>query len=87
MAATAIARALVNRPLLPLADELTGNLDSRTNGDILHLFQKLNAEGLEGKEMDRPPEHRKRRELGEKRKELHGKWRKLHEQLFEVYAE
>ncbi len=42
----AIARALVNQPKLLLADEPTGNLDTRTSLDIMALFQALNAEGL-----------------------------------------
>ena len=40
-----IARALVNNPVMILADEATGNLDTRTSFEILTLFQRLHAEG------------------------------------------
>jgi len=42
----AIARALINNPSIILADEPTGNLDSRTSIDIMNIFQKLNKEGI-----------------------------------------
>jgi putative ABC transport system ATP-binding protein len=41
----AIARALVNNPSIILADEPTGNLDSRTSIEVMEIFQKLNNEG------------------------------------------
>ena len=42
----AIARSLVNNPVMILADEATGNLDTRTSYEIMSLFQDLNKQGI-----------------------------------------
>jgi len=42
----AIARALINQPPLILADEPTGNLDTKSSREIMAIFQELNAEGI-----------------------------------------
>jgi len=42
---TAIARALVNKPSIILADEPTGNVDSKTGKEIIEIFKKLNKDG------------------------------------------
>ncbi|MFD1293955.1 ABC transporter ATP-binding protein [Lutibacter holmesii] len=42
----AIARSLVNNPVMILADEATGNLDTRTSYEIMSLFQELNKKGI-----------------------------------------
>ena len=42
----AVARALVNDPSIVLADEPTGNLDSRTSVEVMEVFQQLNDKGI-----------------------------------------
>lgn len=41
----AIARAIINEPILVIADEPTGNLDPETSGEILDIFRKINSQG------------------------------------------